>query len=285
MPARRRPYGRRGTKSRQTLKKRSSARTIQQAWRRRKRNKFGLNTRTTLANRTAIRTLKKQREVGYLMTVNANSANGYKGQYMRGVSVDSSGQDSNGTNVVLKPCRGLIEGNDEHTRRGNKVIHKRTTFKFLVEAPTAALAPIVEEYNEVTVLICLDRAPNTTTAAQLLGVTSGSLLEGQSTNPMNKYYLGKNIGKTNRFKPLYRKTIRIAPVQGTVGTGLQSTGYPPFARWSHTIKAPYKLEYGDGPDLSLYPQNQELICFFFSDSSAVPHPTCSCFCKFTWVDP
>lgn len=268
-----------------TKRLRGAAISIQSAWRRRKRRKVGLNARTTLANRRAIRTLKKAPEVKDLMVIQANSPNGYHGQYMRPVQVDNLGLDLNGVSVVLKPFRGMVQGAGGNDRIGNFVKHRRTTFKFYIEAPSALIAPIVEEYNEVTVIICLDTAPNTTTAPQLTGLTSGTLLDGVSTNPTMKYYLEKNVGKTRRYKPLYKKTVRLAPVQGGVVGYLQSTPYPPFARWSHTIKAPYKLEYGTAlGTTNLYPQNQELICFFMSDSSALPHPMVSCYCKMTWTD-
>lgn len=277
------PYKKR---RRWSMKKRGgAARSIQSAWRRRKRRKVGLNTRTTLANRRAIKTLKRSPEVKNLMVIQGNSPNGYKGQYFRPVQVDNLGLDLNGVPVVMKPFHGMVQGAGGSDRIGNFVKHRRTTFKFYIEAPTALVAPIVEEYNVVTAIICLDTAPNTTTAPQLTGVTSGSLLEGVSTNPTMKFYLEKNVGKTRRYKPLFRKTVRIAPVQGTVGTGLQSTGYPPFAEFSHTVKAPWKLEFGTAlGTTSLYPQNQRLVVFFMSDSSAVPHPTVSCYAKFCWTD-
>lgn len=262
-----------------------AARSIQSAWRSRKRRKVGLNTRTTLANRRAIKSLKRSPEIKDLQVIQANSPNGYHGQYFRPVQVDNLGLDLNGVSVVMKPMRGMVQGASGSDRIGNFVKHRRTTFKFYFEAPSALVAPIVEEYNEITVIICLDKEPNGTTAPQLTGLTSGSLLEGVSTNPSMKYYLEKNVGKTCRFKPLYRKTVRIAPVQGGVAGYLQSTPYPPFARWSHTIKAPYKLEYGTSlGTTNLYPQNQELVAFFMSDSSVVPHPTVSAYCKFTWTD-
>lgn len=278
------PYKKR---RRWSMKKRrsSAAGSIQSAWRKRKRRKVSLNARTTLANRRAIKTLKRSPEVKDLMNIQANSPNGYKGQYFRPVQVDNLGLDLNGVPVVMKPFRGMVQGAGGSDRIGNFVKHRRTTFKFYIEAPSALIAPIVEEYNVVTVIICLDTAPNTTTAPQLTGVTSGSLLEGVSTTPTMKFYLEKNVGKTRRYKPLFRKTVRIAPVQGTVGTGLQSTGYPPFAEFSHTVKAPWKLEYGTAlGTTNLYPQNQELIVFFMSDSSAIPHPTVSCYSKFCWTD-
>lgn len=278
----------RRTKRRRSLKSRSrrgAARSIQSAWRARKRRRVGLNARTTLANRRAIRTLKKAPEVKDIMDIQGNSPNSYHGQYFRPVQVDNLGLDLNGVPVVMQPMRGMVQGAGRSDRIGNVVKHRRTTFKFYIEAPSALIAPIVEEFNEVTVIICLDTAPNTTTAPQLTGVTSGSLLEGVSTNPTMKFYLEKNVGKTCRFKPLYRKTVRLAPVQGGVVGYLQSTPYPPFARWSHTIKAPYKLEYGEAlGTTNLYPQNQELIVFFMSDSSALPHPQVSCYAKFTWTD-
>lgn len=266
-------------------KRRGAAVSIQSAWRRRKRRKVSLNARTTLANRRAIKVLKKAPEVKDLMEIQATSPNGYHGQYMRAVGVDNLGTDLNGVTVCMKPMRGMVQGAGGTDRIGDFVKMRRCTFKFYVEAPSAALAPIVEEYNEITALICLDTAPNTTTAPQLTGLTSGSLLAGVSTNPHLKYYLEKNVGHTRRYKPLYRKTVRLAPVQGGVVGYLQSTPYPPFARWSHTIKAPYKLEYGTAlGTTNLYPQNQEIIVFFFSDSANVPHPTVSCYCKFAWTD-
>lgn len=270
-----------------SLKKRrhGAAGSIQAAWRRRKRRKVSLNARTTLANRRAIKTLKKSPEVKDLQILQANSPNGYHGQYMRPVQVDNLGLDLNGVAVVLKPFRGMVQGTGGSDRIGNWVKHRRTTFKFYIEAPSALVAPIVEEYNVVTVIICLDTAPNTTTAPILTGLTSGSLLEGVSTNPTMKYYLEKNVGKSRRFRPLFRKSVRIAPVQGGVAGYLQSTNYPPFAEFSHTIKAPWKLEYGTSTGTTnLYPQNQELICFFMSDSANVPHPSVSAYCKFCWTD-
>lgn len=262
-----------------------AAKTIQSAWRTRKRKQFGLNTRTTLANRRAIKTLKKAREVKSLETIQATLINNFGGQYLRSTAVDINGQDTTGANLVLKPTRGLVQGLGPHDRIGNDVKMRRVTFKFYIEAPTAALAPIVEEYNEVCVLICLDTAPNTVSAPMLGGGNSGSLLTGTSPNPMLKYYEEKNIGKTKRYRPLYRKVVRISPIQGGVVGYLQSSPYPPFARWSHTVKAPYKLEYGQAAGLQTYCQNQELICFFFSDSAALPHPSVSCFCKYSFIDP
>lgn len=275
-------------KRRRSLKhssRRGAARSIQSAWRRRKRRKVSLNARTTLANRRAIRTLKKAPEIKSLMVNQANSPNGYHGQYMRPVQVDNLGLDLNGVAICMKPFRAMNQGAGSDQRIGKFVKHRRTTFKFYFEAPSALVAPIVEEYNSITVIICLDTAPNTTTAPQLTGITSGSLLDGVSTLPTMKFYTEKNVGKTCRFRPFYRKTVRIAPVQGGVAGYLQSTPYPPFAQWSHTVKAPWKLEYGDtAGTTALYPQNQELVAFFMSDSSAVPHPTVSCYTKFCWTD-
>lgn len=278
------PKGRGWAKKRLSLKK-SSAQTIQKAWRNRKRKQFGLNTRTTLANRRAIKSLKTTRETKVIEGVQATSANNYAGQFMRGVTVDNLGQDTNNTNITLRPLRGMIQGDRNQDRTGNEVILRSVTFKFDVQAPTAALAAITEEYNEVTVLILLDTAPNSVSAPSVGGNTSGAVLTGPSPNPHSKYYLLKNVGKTKRFRPLYKKTVRIAPVQGGVSGYLQSTPYPPFARWSHTIKAPYKLVYGTDVGLQTYPQNQELVALMYSDSAAIPHPTMYCYCRTRFVDP
>jgi len=282
MPKRRRGPGYR---HHSTKRLRGAATSIQKAWRRRKRSKFGLNTRTTLANRRAIKSLKHSREIKALSSVLATSANSYSGQAMRSQTVDAQGTDALGVVLVLKPFRGMVRGDTSSDRIGNDVKMRRLTMKFYVEAPTAALAPIVEEFNEICVLVCLDTAPNTTTTPQLGGGNSGSLLEGVSINPMLKYYETKNIGKTKRYRPLYKKIVRIAACQGGVAGFLQSTPYPPFARWSHTLKAPYKVEYGAAAALATLPQNQEIIVFFFSDSQFIPHPSVSCYCKFSYVDP
>lgn len=277
------PYRR----SRRPLKSRRyrGATSIQRAWRRRKRRRVSLNARTTLANRRAIRKISKQRETKIIEGVQATSANGYAGQYMRPTTVDQLGQDAIGMQITLRPLRGMIEGDASDNRTGNQVTMRSVTFKFLVEATTAFLAPIVEEYNEVTVLILLDTAPNSASIPSLGGNTSGAVLTGPSVNPHLKYYLLKNVGKTKRFRPLYKKTVRVAPCQGGVVGYLQSTPYPPFARWSHTVKAPYKLEYGDAVALQGYPQNQELVCLMYSDSANVPHPSVSCYCRTRFVDP
>jgi len=180
----------------------------------------------------------------------------------------------------------LPQGTSHAARVGDWIKMKSVTLKFYIEPPSAAIAPIVEEYNEVGVVVALDRNPKDTTPPVLTGGTAGGLLSGAANNPMLKYYDINNVTFKGRYKILYKKIVRVAPVQSPIvpATGLQSTGYPPFARWTWTCTAPFKVKYRSNPQEGTLPDNQELCVFFFSDSGTLPHPYVSCYSRFRFKD-
>lgn len=270
-----------------TRARRHASGTIARAWKKRKqRRRGGLVARTALANRRAIKKSNRAIETNMIELPTATEANQWSGQNMVRIQVDVNGLSSTlATPVVQKPFRELAQGDSSAEREGDWIQCKSLTYKIYVTAVTALLP----ETNHCGVLIVLDRDPTNTVQPNLVGVVpgtldQGTLLGGNSQLPHLRYQNMATCGKSLRFKVLRHHKVRVQ----TTATGAV---YPPDQTIIGTLKYPYKLKYpADAPApppgvTADAPSNQEILFFFYSDSSLTPHPAFSTHMRFRFKDP
>lgn len=270
------PYNRPYRTTARGRRRKMAARTLQTAWRNRKRRQAGsLVARTALSNRRQIKKIRRNIETKMIELPTGTTANNYAGQNLVRIPVDVNGQDSVGNQVVLKPFSELAQGDSSSQRDGDWVTCKSLTYKIYFQAVTALLP----ETNHVGCIIVLDRTPNEDVLPNLVGIVpgtldDGSLLGGNSQLPHLRYQNMATCGNTQRFKVLKH-------IKARVQTQTNGAVFAPDAVRTGTIKNPYKLKY-DSTDA---PLNQQILFFFYTDSSAVPHATVSCHCRFRFKDP
>lgn len=264
--------------------RRHASGVIGRAWRKRQRRRAGgLVARTALANRRQIKRIKRGIETKMIELGNGVIANDYSAPSFVRQQVDINGFEGTGAlPLVLKPMRSLVRGDGPNEMAGEWVKMKSLTYKIYFQATAGLLG----ETNNVGCLIVLDRDPTSAVSPSLTGLTpgtldTGALLGGNSQLPMLRYQNLDTCGKTNRYKVL--RHIR-ARVQSTATSVL-----PPDKVVSGTLKLPYNVQYGTPvapvvPQTPFRPINQELLFFFYSDSAAAPHPTCSIHCRFRFKD-
>lgn len=257
--------------------RRHASGTIARAWRKRKqRRSGGLVARTALSNRRQIKNIKRSVETKMIELPTGTPANNWVGQNLVRIAVDINGFDGiSGTPTVLKPFAALAQGDSAQQREGDWVKVKSLTYKIYFQAVAGLLA----ETNHVGCIIALDRTPNEDVLPNLVGIVAGTpddgtLLGGNSQLPHLRYQNMATCGNTQRFKVL--KHIKARVQSQTAGAV-----FPPDATRTGTLKYPYNLKYDSNDE----PLNQELLMFFYTDSSVVPHPTVSCHCRFRFKDP
>lgn len=259
-----------------TRARRHGAGTIQRAWRKRaQRRSGGLVARTAKSNRMQIRKLNRSIETKMIELPTGTVANNWQGQNLVRIQVDINGFDSiAATPVVLKPFAALAQGDSAQQRDGDWVKCKSLTYKIYFQA----IAGVLSETNHVGCVIVLDRTPNEDVLPNLVGIVAGTpddgtLTGGNSQLPHLRYQNMATCGKTQRFKVLRH-------IKARVQTSSAGSVFPPDATRTGTLKYPYNLKY-DSTDA---PLNQQLLMFFYSDSSVVPHPSMSCHCRFRFKD-
>lgn len=270
------PYNRPYRTTARGRRRKMAARTIQSGWRKRKRRAAGgLVARTALSNRRQIKKINRGIETKMLELPTATPANNWEGQNLVRIQVDVNGFDSvAGTPVVLKPFAQLAQGSTSAQRDGDWVKVKSLTYKIYFQA----LAGLLPETNHVGCILVLDRTPNEDVLPSLNGIVAGTpddgtLTGGNSQLQHLRYQNMETCGNTQRFKVLKHIKARVQ----TQGAGAV---FPPDAVRIGTIKNPYNLKY-DSTDA---PLNQQLLMFFYSDSSVAPHPSFSCHARFRFKD-
>jgi len=273
-----------------------AATTIQSAWRRRKRRRQGgLIPRTALANRKAIKKISRSIETNMIENVPATPLTLYGGQYFRPVALTNLGTDTAGNEVVWKPLRGMGKGVNSNQRTGDVVTMKSLSYKIVIKSNAAALA---DTYNQCGCFIVLDSDPNeplpayaasqpnlanSTGGSPWTTVNDGTLMRNQSGFDfagMSWLNMDRCAGPKKRFKVL--KHLQCKVQYGGNGA------YKPLHYWKGTIKSKYRIRYNkEDPTAAgteINPDNQELLFFFYSDSSVVPHPTVQATARFRFKD-
>lgn len=264
------PYGRRSYRGRRYSRKRSAAAsTISRAWKRRRARRQGLISRTVQANRRTCRRIAKSIETKVIDTTQGTVANLFGGQYSENVVVDNRGQEV-GSNIPFGAdlWSGMITGPDSNERNGSWIQMKSLTIKY-------GLSCISRGPARYTLLLVHDQMPELASSLggvlQFTGVTA--------PNPINNYndmafQNLENTGKMGRYKILWRKThllsqpdVLKASTADAITTSLGGTPpntfsnvtqlattrytwqgtqkqYPSYVVGSHTLKLPYKINYG-----------------------------------------
>lgn len=237
---------------------RSSARKIQQAWR--KRARPSATKRMILSNRKKIFKNQKNVEIKYLQTNLAISPT-YVGQYTNSNTVDSAGLDQNLAIVGLRPFDGITQGVADGQRIGNTISLKRLTVRYIIKAGYLNPPPLVilpsEVKQFVTIVVIKDNDPtnNLTGAANPLPRWE-EIFYSQLPAVFNPHTTFKDlIGVQDRFKVL-KKITRVVKVNqptyigggtptdphGANGTLANGTNE---VRGSIHLESPYKFNYTD----------------------------------------
>lgn len=288
-----------------------SARSIQNAWKRKKRRHTSLISRTTQANRKTIRAMKKCIETkmveDHQAIYNPVGMNPFSGQFCDNMTVDNEGV-SVADQLPFSGDLLRVEMGDGSDKRVGAWIHmKSLTLKYCV-----TLVGTTEPNTLVTVLLVLDRQPRSV-------LSLDDIYKSQSTisppvQPANKFNLAfQNLqsnsggGEKGRFKILYRKQHRVsnpqyiragavpAITQAAQGSQMRpiyynsqwvSTQYPPNAYGSHTITNKYKLNYGANfsGTINQTPQNQSIKLLAYTDQAG-EQATLQYYARFRFHDP
>lgn len=287
-------YGRR-TRTR-NVRRKYAARSIQSAWRNRKRKKTSLLTRTALANRQAIKQLKRETDTQMIENVLATGANSYGGQAFRSI-VTNLGQDAAGDALVWKPLRGMGVGTDSNQRIGESVTLQSLSYR--IEVLATASLPLTDAYNQVQVYVVLDtkagtlagaaQAPNLCTGNWgALAPNGGTLMSvpiqaSGSADAMHAW-LNRNTcsGSKRRYKILKKHFCTVQP------TGQAGAVYPKSHTFTGTISGKYNIRYpkvlNPPSGAELIPCQQEILFFFASDSTAAPYPTVNAIARYRYKD-
>lgn len=241
-------------KSFRIAKRNYSARTIQQAWRRRKRAKVSLVTRTVTANRRNIRRINRKIEVKYLDNfLIATPINLFQGQFMtRYVGVDIDGEELGGVSVGLQPLVGMVGGTQDDQKVGNNVTLKRITFRYSVRAGYCTAIPpqqiLPEEQQQyVTFAVIHDDAPDGT-LPKWPAIFKASTGADHLQHPQNVFLNVDNVGKTSRYRVLKTHTVQVQVNQKYYATSSENALLAPtqtsLKRGSFHVQAPYLIKYG-----------------------------------------
>lgn len=292
------PFVKRHRILRRRQRRTGAARSIQSAWRRKKRAKTSLLSRTALANRKAIKSIQRSTETNMIQNVAATGANSYGGQFFRS-AVGDLGQDAAANALVWKPMRGMGEGAASNQRDGEVVTMQSLSYRIEFLA-TNAVTPIPNDaYNRCGVYVVLDTkggtqggalaAPNLCTGNWSAAAPNGGTL---MSVPIQAYggtdafhaWLNRNTcsGPNCRYKILRKHEVVVQP------TGQDGAVYPASRIISGTLKGKYRIRYpkqtSPPSGAELVPSNQEILFFFFSDSTAAPFPTCNGVARFRYKD-
>lgn len=254
------PYGRRYKK-----KHHSAARSLQRAWRARKRRKTGLLSRTAQSNRRAIKQIKKNFETKMVEEHTAVLGNRFRGQSLQDTQLNINGWSGTGY-VVVNPLGGIPEGTGANERVGDWIKLKSLTYRVKITA-TTGLVP--DTHNVCGCIVVLDREPDAqppnvrTSSETLYTPDKGTLLSGQAVEPDMMFQNLDTCGKSLRYKVLKHHKLMVQPVANT-------SVVKPERTITATIKSPYKIRYDP---TSGFIQNQRLLFFFYSSSTTAPHPT------------
>ena len=276
--------------------RRGAASTIQRAWRKRKRRRRGgLVPRTALANRRAIKRLNRSVETNMIENVPATPVTLFGGQYFRPTAITNLGQDTAGNDVVWKPFRGMGKGVNSDQRTGDVITMKSLSYKIVCKSNATMVA---DTYNRVGCIIVLDTEPHQPIPANVASqpnlcngssgspwnsVNGGTLMRGENgfTNAdMSWLNMDRCSGPKKRFKVLKHHKCYLQ----YGGNG----AYKPLHYFKGTLKYKYRIRYTkQDPTVAgteINPDNQELLFFFYSDSTLVPHPTVSGTCRLRYKD-
>lgn len=216
-------------------------------------------------------------------TTQGTAADLFSGQYSENVTVDSRGQEV-GAAIPFAPdlWHGMVTGPDSNERTGQWVQMKSMTIKYGLTAISGGPA-------RYTLLLVHDQQP------EIAGSLGGVLEFTGASPPVANYndFAYQNLdhtGKSGRYKILWRKTHVLSlpdhmylstgdPItQANVGTVMQpaltthtwqlrqklNTSY---VVGSHTLKLPYKINYGvSGTADSPVNQTIRLMAFCTSNS-------------------
>lgn len=272
----------------------SAARSIGRAWRVRKRRKTSLLTRTALSNRRRIKKLSKDVETKFAQNSIASVNNDWEsGLCCGGVTVDETGRwvdyqsppvagVYNNGSFACDMCV-LQQGVEGYKRVGSWIQMKSLTLKYCITSDTKT------PKTQFGLLLVLDRQPDTGGAdlTDILARPGGPALNGQ-INAIGMSFLDQDqFGKEGRFKILkhvkhtiggFSKSVNstVVPAITTTltggGAGYASVNRPayvpgmPVATVSGcpltinrtiSLKAPYKINYGDTSGVT--PQNQTVL--------------------------
>lgn len=226
------------------------AKTIQSAWRARKRRKVGLVQRTLESNRRQIKQIKKAPEVKFLQSANSQYGSG---------DVDIDGVTTAGAPVTFNLCSGVAVGAANGERIGREVTVKRISCHVRFSPPAGIAA---ESANRCTAVLVHDSEPETgggnPTIQDLMSLPTANYT--LNTGFYNPSHVGKSGDK--RYQVLARKTIWV---------GSQPNCMPEGYLNLHT-SAPYKINYGTDQSAGAFGINQTVRLFLYSDSGVAPHP-------------
>lgn len=273
----------------------AAASKIGRAWRIRKRRKTSLLARTALANRRAVKKLSKDVETKFLQNSIASVTNDWEsGLACGGVTVDETGR---WVDYQSPPVAGIYpngsfacdmcvlqQGPEAQKRIGSWIQMKSLTLKYCITSD--AKTP----KTQFGVLLVLDRHPSQggVDLTDLLSRPGNPALVGQ-INAIGMSFLDQDqFGKEGRFKILKHMKHTIGgfsknmngnsvPAIITVPTGTPPTvignvqrpaytpaypvptvsGCPLTVNKTVTVKAPYKINYGDAAGTT--PQNQTVL--------------------------
>ncbi len=271
------------------LRRRGAAKSIQAAWRRKKRAKTSLMQRTVLQNRRAVKKLASAVEIKVIDNVIANSGNSYSGQQFRQTQCNNEGEDGAGNALVWRPLRGMGVGTDTNQRIGECCTLQCLAYKIEFKATSGALPVGTDEYSMMGCYVVLDTKPTagalnspnlcgsnwasaTTNAGQLMHTP---IAITQTTPSATMAFLNRNLvsGPNPRFKILRHHQVKLQPYaqDGAV--------FPPVKVIKGNITSKYKVRYPEVQNpptgAELVPTNYDLCFFFYSDSGAIPNPTVS----------
>lgn len=291
-----------------------AASRIQRAWRARKRKRIGLTARTALSNRRQIKKVRKSIETIVSPPLEATTLTNFRGSWMNNLVVDNAGL-TGGSPFYFHPCYTVLETGTAAQRATNELSGLRgrwcqmrsLTIKGCVTARSSTGAAM---YQRTTFILCHDSKPELNPVLVASGISPNQgLLEPMLGATVNNrldtaFYNLNTTGKDGRYKVLKRWTVTVSPhvdlnsynvpaISTTAGgvapnvygntvrpaydatqLGL-SKKYPPQVYFSHTIKKPYKLNFGQSTTAttSRIPENQNIVMFAFSTNGPGMTPT------------
>lgn len=262
---------------RRNYRRNSAQRTIARSWRARKQRKTTLNERTMLANRRAIKRINKDIETKMVEEHTAVLGNRFRGQSLDPTQINQNGWDGTGM-VVINPLGGIPQGTGSNERVGDWITLKSLTYRLKVTGTTGLLP---DTHNQCGCIVVLDRKPDynvpnvRTISDAVFGQNNGTLLDGQGVTVPMMFQNLNTCGKNQRYKVLRHHKLFVQPVSA-------SSVVKPEKMFTATIKAPYKVKYSEASGLI---ENQRLLFFLYSESSAVPHPTFNFKSRVRFEDP
>lgn len=252
--------------------KKSSARTIQRAWKRRARPS-GVK-RMIISNRKLIKKVAGDIEVKHQQNRLATTPN-YVGDYLVDVGIDNLGFDTAAHPAIfgLRPLAGITQGlsGDSSAGRVGEWIQLRTIrLRYLIKAGYEDVPPFQIQSKEVkqklTIIVIKDMTPEQSLPAWSQIFTTAA---PQEFNPNLTFLNLKSV--QNRFKVLKKVTRTVHVSQPFFGPSGEVNGI--FAQGRNqaegtiTLKIPYKFQYTDSGPFNR-PVNQSVYVLACSNQAA-----------------